>query len=110
MKLKRRIFALAFAVIAAPAFAAEVGPAFEQTQLDRQLPAIDFAPVAPYMADSRAPYEQLVIDRALPNVPARNRLLAGAALGDTRSDAAPDMDMPTESPWAHDFNFIAPPQ
>jgi len=109
--MKRFIIAVARAVIASPALALEIGPPFEQTELDRQLPNIEFPPVQPYTADSRAPYEQLVIDRALPNLPARNELLAGPArgLGDTRSDAGPDVDASAESPWANDFHFIAPP-
>jgi hypothetical protein len=110
--MKRRIIAVALVVIASPALALDIALPFEQAQLDRQLPEIQFAPVAPYTADSRAPYEQVVVDRALPNLPARNRQLAGPArgLGDTRSDAGPDADMPAESPWANDFHFIAPPQ
>ena len=108
--MKRRIIAIAFAVVASPVLAGEYGLPFEQVELDRQLPNIEFAPVAPYTADARAPYEQVEIDRALPNPPARNTQFAGPArgLGDTRSDAGPDV--PTESPWANDFHFIAPPQ
>jgi len=108
--MKRRIIAVALAVAASPALALDIGAPFEQTELDRQLPNIEFASVAPYTADARAPYEQVEIDRALPNLPARNTQFAGPArgLGDTRSDAGPDVS--TESPWANDFHFIAPPQ
>jgi hypothetical protein len=106
--MKRCFIAIAVAALASPALALEAGPPFEQTQLDRKLPDIQFAPVAPYMADEHAPYEQLVIDRALPDLPALARQFAGAA-GDTRTDAAPDGAAPVESPWAHDWNFIAPP-
>ena len=87
MKLKRRIIAVALAVLASPALALEIGPPFEQTELDRQLPNIEFPPVQPYTADSRAPYEQLVIDRALPNLPARNEQLAGPARQAERSSS-----------------------
>ena len=106
--MKRALIAVAVALLASPALALEVGPPFEQTELDRKLPDIQFAPVEPYAADARAPYEQLVIDRALPDLPERARQFAGAA-GDTRTDAGPDGQAPTESPWAHDWNFIAPP-
>ena len=108
--MKRRIIAVALAVAAFPALAFDIGAPFEQTELDRQLPNIEFASAAPYRADDRAPYEQVVIDRALPNLPGRYEQFAGPArgLGDTRSDAGPDR--PTESPWANDFHFMAPPQ
>ena len=75
--MNRRIIALTLAMIASPAFALDVGLPFEQAQLDRQLPNIEFPPVAPYTPDARAPYEQLVIDRTLPNLPARSQQLAG---------------------------------
>src|SRR6185369_8066709 len=61
--MKRTLIAVAVALLASPALALEVGPPFEQNELDRELPDIQFAPVAPYVADARAPYEQLVIDR-----------------------------------------------
>ena len=114
--MKRCLIAIALAALASPALALEVGPPFEQTELDRQLPDIQFAPVEPYVADARAPYEQLVIDRALPNVPERATQFAGVA-GDTRTDAGPDNQAPAQAsggsiwargPWAHDWNFIAP--
>jgi hypothetical protein len=110
--MKRRIIAIAFAVVAFPVLAAGYGLPFEQVELDRQLPNIEFAPVAPYTTDNRAPYEQLVIDRTLPNLPARNVQLAGPArgLGDTRTDAGAGSDVAAESPWVNDFHFIAPPQ
>ena len=106
--MKRCLIAIALAALVSPALALEVGPPFEQTELDRKLPDVQFAPVAPYVLDARAPYEQLVIDRALPDLPERARQFAGAA-GDTRTDAGPDSRAPAESPWAHDWNFIAPP-
>ncbi len=39
--MKRIIAAVSFAVLAAPAFAAEVGAPFEQNQLDRVLPNVE---------------------------------------------------------------------
>src|SRR3954463_8319028 len=106
--MKRALIVVAVAVLASPALALEVGPPFEQTELDRMLPELQFAPVGPYVSGARAPYEQLVIDRALPELPGRTRLFAGAA-ADTPPDAGPDGKVPAESPWAHDWNFIAPP-
>jgi len=105
--MKRALIAVAVALLASPALALEVGSPFEQAELDRMLPDIQFAPVKPYTPDARAPYEQLVIDRALPDLPERATQFAGAA-GETRTDAGPD-GAPAESPWAHDWNFIAPP-
>jgi hypothetical protein len=66
--MNRYIIAVAVAVFSSSALALEVGLPFEQTQLDRELPNIQFAPVTPYVADSRAPYEQLVVDRMLPDI------------------------------------------
>lgn len=66
--MNRYVIAVAVAVFSSSALALEVGPPFEQTQLDRELPNIQFAPVKPYVADGRAPYEQLVVDRALPDI------------------------------------------
>jgi hypothetical protein len=107
--MKRTLIAVAVALLASPALALEVGPPFEDLQIDRKLPDIQFAPVEPYVLDARAPYEELVIERALPNLPKRASQFARAA-GDTRTDAGADGAAPTESPWAHDWNFIAPAQ
>jgi hypothetical protein len=46
-----------------------------------------------------------MIDRMLPNVPEKATQFA-AADGGTRVDASSEA---TESPWAKDHNFIAPP-
>lgn len=67
--MKRIIAAVSFAVLAAPVFAAEVG----------------------------APFEQIELDRALPNVEAR--------AGDASTGATLDSNV-----WAQDYNFIAPAQ
>jgi hypothetical protein len=103
--MKRTLIAVAVALLASPALALEVGPPFEQNELDRTLPNIQFAPVEPYVADARAPYEQLVIDRTLPNLPSRNVQYAERDTG-TRTDAYGHVE--TSSPWANDWNFIAP--
>jgi hypothetical protein len=104
--MKRTLIAVTVALLTSPALALEAGPPFEQNELDRTLPNIQFAPVAPYVADARAPYEQLVIDRTLPNLPSRNVQYAERDTG-TRTDAYGHVE--TSSPWANDWNFIAPP-
>lgn len=48
--MKRIIAAVSFAVLAVPAFAAEVGAPFEQNQFDRALPAAQEAGNASYGA------------------------------------------------------------
>jgi hypothetical protein len=107
--MKRCLIAIALAALASPALALEVGPPFEQTELDRMLPDLRLAAVAPYVSDARAPYEELVIERALPILPERATQFA-VAPGDTRTDAGPDSAPAAQSPWAHDWNFIAPAQ
>jgi hypothetical protein len=52
-----------------------------------------------------APFEQLNIDRALPNLP--GQAVQYAASGATRSAAASETG---ESPFAYDHNVIAPAQ
>lgn len=80
--MKRIIAAVSFALLASPAFALDIGK----------------------------PFEQLDIDRALPNI--SDNLPAFAAAGaSTRSDS----EIATQrndagSPWANDHNFVAPPQ
>ena len=95
--MKRLIAAVALCSVALSASALEIGKPFEQLDLDRALPNIEFAPVDAYVADSRAPYEQLAIDRALPDLSGQK---AQAAEGTGVVSA--------ESPWANDHNFIAP--
>src|SRR5258708_33195928 len=106
--MKRLILASALSAVALSASALEIGAPYEQLNIDRQLPNIEFAPVAPYVAGSRAPFEQLAIDRALPNLPVQNAQFAQVA-GSTRSGASAGGDVPAKSPWAHHWNFIAPP-
>jgi hypothetical protein len=108
--MKRLIAALGLTAVALSASALEYGPPFEQLNVDRALPQIEFAPVEPYAADSSAPFEQLAIDRALPNLPGQAVQYAETAgAGSTRSDATVNGETPAESsPWANDHNFIAP--
>jgi hypothetical protein len=55
------------------------------------------------------PYEQLDVDRALPNIniPASNMQFAESENAGTRIDAYGHVESP-ESPFANDWNFIAP--
>jgi hypothetical protein len=101
--MKRLILAASIAITTA-AFA-DNGKPFEQTELDRALPPVEFAAVAPYVAGSNAPYEEVMIDRTLPNLPEKATQYAEVDRG-TRVDASSEA---TESPWAKDHNFIAPP-
>ncbi len=105
--MKRLILASALSAVAFSASALEIGKPFEQLDLDRALPNIEFAPVEQYVADSRAPFEELAIDRALPNLPVQNAQFAEVG-GSTRSDASAGGGVSAKSPWANDYNFIAP--
>ena len=107
--MKRLIAALGLAAVAVSASAVEYGAPFEQLNIERALPQIGFAAVNAYVADARAPYEQLAIDRALPNLPAEAVHYASAS-GSTRTDASGAAEASTVSPWANDHNFIAPAQ
>ena len=84
-------------ILAAPAFTAERGAPFEQTQLDRDFLAesasgASMGSGASSAGSSRTPYEQLRIDRGVP------------------SHALPHEHAGRNPVWAADFNFIAPPQ
>ena len=107
--MKRLIAALSLSAVALSASALEVGKPFEQLDLDRALPNIEFAPVEPYVADSRAPFEQLTLDRTLPNIsfPSSNVQFAESEHAGTRIDAYGHAES-TQSPFANDWNFIAP--
>ena len=94
--MKRLIAAVALSSLALSASALEAGKPFEQLDLDRALPNIAFAPVEEYVAGKNAPYEDLAIDRTLPNVAGRADT---ASTGGTQS---------ARSSWANDYNFIAP--
>ena len=105
--MKRLIAAVSFAVLATPVLA-DTGKPFEQLDLDRALPNIPEVAVRPteYPFGGSAPYEQVEVDRALPNLPMERSRVA--ASGSTRSDIELSTDAPEESPWAQDHNFIAP--
>ena len=85
--MKRLIAAVSLAVAAGPALSVEFGK----------------------------PYEQLDVDRALPNVPERvvqgERTQYAASAGETRTDAVDRVEaVPARSPFASQHDFIAPPQ
>ena len=78
--MKHIIAAVAFAVLAVPVFA--------------------------FAADRGAPYEQNVIDRALPDV--RNPMVAEQPSASAGATSRGSSGLAI-GPWANDWNFIAPP-
>ena len=67
------------------------------------------------LAQTGKPFEQLDIDRALPEIVVGERTRLAAAQSETRSDAEIAVDVATEeqatlSPFANDQHFVAPPQ
>jgi hypothetical protein len=88
------------------------------THMKRLITAVSFALLAtPALADNGKPYEQLDVDRALPEL--RIERAQVAVSGNTRSDveisteaSAGDTGVSAraEGPWANDHNFIAPAQ
>jgi hypothetical protein len=68
--MKRLIAAVSLAVLAGPALALEIGKPFEQLDIDRALPNIPEreASATVYPFGGAAPYEQLAVDRALPDI------------------------------------------
>jgi hypothetical protein len=74
--MKRLIAAVSFAVLAVPAFAAERGAPYEQTQFDRALPRVSENASAGATAarnERNLPYEQSQADRALADVAIKER-------------------------------------
>jgi hypothetical protein len=67
--MKCFIAAVSFAIAGAPAVAAEVGAPYEQLNVDRALPQVAENVMAPDVRDGSAPFEQLTLDRALPTLP-----------------------------------------
>lgn len=86
--MKRFIAALSVA-LASTAALAETGKPFEQLDIDRALPNVEerAAHIASYSLGSSSPYEQLLVDRALPNIVGGEPTRLAAVRGDTRSDA-----------------------
>jgi hypothetical protein len=106
--MKRFIAAVSFAVLAIPAFAG--GLPYDQNLVDRALPNL---PEKVVRAESGttfgAPFDQSLTDRALPNIEPRRTRVAEFK-GDTRSDVEIAAEERAESVWANDYHFIAPAQ
>jgi len=114
--MKRFIAALSLSIATTGAFA-QTGKPFEQLDIDRALPNVpESAEIGTSdPLDSSAPYEQLLVDRAMPDIVVDEPTRLAAAPSETRSDAEIAVDVTTEvegqateSPFANDWNFIAP--
>jgi prolyl-tRNA editing enzyme YbaK/EbsC (Cys-tRNA(Pro) deacylase) len=114
--MKRLIAAVSLAVLSVPALADAVNP-FDADALSRAQPSLSPARStmgSDYPFGGTPPYNQLDVDRALPDIvaPATRSLVASG--GNTRSDveisASAGGTMTDESPWARQHDFIAPPQ
>lgn len=93
--MKRLIAAVSFAVLAVPAVAAESGKPFEQLDLDRALPQINTTEQARQIAaSSGSTRSDVEIAVESQEVNVKSTGDAGLATG----------------PWANDHNFIAPAQ
>ena len=105
--MKKLIAAVSLAVLSTSVVA---GMPFEQVDLDRQLPNIPESRKTgiDYPFGGTAPYDQLAVDLALPNVDVRGDASLVAAGGNTRSDV--ELSAPEGSAWSNDHNFIAPAQ
>jgi len=68
--MKRLIAAVSLAVLAGPALSLEIGKPYEQVDVDRALPNIPEREVSAtvYPLNGSAPYDQLAVDRALPDI------------------------------------------
>ena len=90
--------------------------------MKRLIAAVSFSLLAaPALAEVGLPYDQLAIDRALPNLQVeRTRVAEAASIGSTRSDAEISAGEAVRSAdngsgwatgaWAKDYHFIAPAQ
>ena len=114
--MKRFIAVLSLSV-ASTSVLAQADKPFEQIDIDRALPNVSerTAGVTVYPFGGAAPYEQLLVDRTSPDIGVQEPTRLAAAPGETRSDAEIAVDVTTdaeaqatESPFATDWNFIAP--
>ena len=96
--MKRLIAAVSFAVLATPVLA-DAGKPFEQLDLDRALPNISVpaASETRYPFNGSAPYEQLTVDRALPDHVANEHRLLAGLSERQRSQLAQLLRALTES-------------
>jgi hypothetical protein len=83
--------------IASTGALAETGKPFEQLDIDRALPNVSERQVGEpvYMFGGSAPFEQLAVDRAQPDIVAGESTRLAALSGETRSDA--EIAVATES-------------
>jgi hypothetical protein len=83
--------------IASTGALAQTGKPFEQVDIDRVLPNVSErqASAPVYMFGGSAPFEQLAVDRAQPNIVAGEPTRLAALSGETRSDA--EIAVATES-------------
>ena len=109
--MKRFIAVLSLALASTGALA-QTGKPFEQLDIDRALPNIPEREVSAtvYPFGGSAPYEQIAVDRALPNIVVGERTQFAAVQGDTRSDAEIAVEETTSYSFANDPHFVAPPQ
>ena len=105
--MKRFIAALSLAVVSVPTLA-QTGQPFEQLDINRALPNIPDREVTAtvYPFGGSAPYEQLAVNRALPDVVTDERITVARVQGDTRSDAEIAVD---EQPQATESPFANDP-
>jgi hypothetical protein len=94
----------AFAVLATPALA-QVGKPYEQLDVNRALPNVAERTVDRVQDAGSAPYEQLNINRALPEL--RGERSQTASAGSIRSDLEIATEA-SESAFSDDHNFVAP--
>jgi hypothetical protein len=106
--MKHLIFAAAMA-LSAPGLA-EVGKPFEQLDLDRALPQSlpERVVVHQRIPADRMPFEQSQLDRGITGEPERVML---AQLGNLSYRSAEEpVEGAAGNPWANDYHFIAPAQ
>ena len=106
--MKRFIAAVSFAAVAASALALEPRLPYEQIEIDRALPNVPEKSIAVRTSALGMPYEQTAVDRTLPNIEPR-RPLSGAASGGTRSERETATEVSAAPVWANDPHFVAPP-
>ena len=102
--MKRLIVAVAIALSSAPVLAEHRDSPFEQTELDRALPAVPENVTAHEpIASDRMPFEQSQLDRGILGTPEPVLLVQVGGLSYKSGEES-------ESPWSADHNFIAPAQ
>lgn len=108
--MKRLIVATSLsAIVAAPAFAVEISPPYEELNIERTLPQLGETSLPPYVRGRSAPFEDSTLDRALPVLPQAAPMTEGSSLSGIRSNAGiGGAEVVAARPWLNDNNFIAP--